>query len=378
MTEPDPVPNGTPPHDPGQTVKRRGGKRLPWPESGLGHLLPLLLAGGSGALLFEAWDRIFPENSPPNAHVGVTHTEGVSPLKVVISAADSSDPDGDKLTYTWRINATKMDSTEMTFEYVFENRGTHLVSLVVADSAGQTDSDDASIAIRTKYNPAEGIRFIESAKSRIQSGLFPQPLEDLDHWRYSCPERSIPRDHCAQLHEWAGEAQANLGQLRPALESMRNAVKHMPEDQLHVVDLAEIHLLRDEPVDAINVLSRLGVDQTLGAPASLTMGIAYAMNGDYATANSHLDRVVRGNTLLREAANFSRMVNQALADPTSNPLPERELTAAVCNDPSLHPDFVRNRPWVKGYVRTVRILVARLGNDVRTKLQNAMGNLKCG
>ena len=376
MTAPNPVPSGTPPPDGGHTVKQRSIWSRLWSKNSLAYLVTLLIGGGSGAFVFGVWDRI-PENSPPSAQVSVTHTEGEAPLKVVVSAADSSDPDGDTLTYAWRINARDMDSTGMTFEHEFEKRGTHLVSLVVADSAGHTDSDHESIAIRDKYNPAEGIRFIESAKSRIQSGNFPQTLEDLDRWRYSCPERSIPPAHCAQLHEWAGEAEANLAQLDPALESMRTAVDHMPADQLHMVNLAEIHLLRDEPVGAINVLSDLGENQTLGAPASLTMGIAHAMNGEYATANLHLDRVVRGNTLLRAAAKYSQMLSQALAGQTSNPFPYRELTAIVCTDPSLHLDFVRNKLWVKRYVRTVGILVTRLENDVRTQLHNIMGIIQC-
>ena len=34
-------------------------------------------------MFFGVWDRFSPENGPPNAHVGATHTEGVAPLKVV-------------------------------------------------------------------------------------------------------------------------------------------------------------------------------------------------------------------------------------------------------------------------------------------------------
>ena len=340
--------------------------------------MTLLLGGGSGALLFGIWDRLLPENRPPNAQVGVTHTEGVAPLKVIISAADSSDPDGDKLEYKWRIDDTPHDSTEMTFERTFDERGVYLVSLEVEDTADHTDTDDERIEIRDKYDPAVVIRVLDNAKALIQRGTFRGPLDDLNRWRYSCAERSIPDRHCAQLHEWAGEAESNIGRMDSALDSMRKAVEHMPEDQLHAVSLADVHLLRNEPADAIVVLTDFGVNSTLGAPASLSMGIAYAMSGDHVAASTHLSRVIGGETMYRAAAGFSQLVNDALAGQTENSLRQRDLVATVCDDPSLRLVFPGNNRWVERHIRTVRVLVGRLGSGERRQLQNMTSLVQCG
>ena len=49
----------------------------------------------------------------------------------------------------------------------------------------------------------------------------------------------------------------------------------------------------------------------------------------------------------------------------------------VRDDPSLHLVFLGNKPWVERYIRTVRVLVERLGSDERTQLQNMTRLIQC-
>ena len=323
------------------------------------------------------WDRLFPVNGPPIAHVDATHAEGLAPLTVVISAADSSDPDGDTLKYRWWIDAEEHRTTEMTFGHVFTEPKSYIVSLWVEDSAGQTNTTKHTIAVREKQDLSVVTDVIDRAERSIQVGNFRTPLDELNQWRYSCVERSIPPELCAQLHEQAGEAEARIDPMDSALESMREAVDLMPEDQLHVAHLAAVHILRNEPVDAINVLSDFGANNPLGAPASLAMGIAQAMNGDYAMADAHLRAVAVGDTMSRAAARYAQLVVDALAAQTGTPFTEEDLIPPVCDDPSIRYIFHPSRPWVERHIRIVRVLVDRLGDDGRKQLQQKTRLIEC-
>lgn len=75
-------------------------------------------------------------NRPPVAKVSAPVTAGPLPLKVKLSAAGSSDPDGDKaLTFSWNLgDGRKQEGAEV--EAVFEKEGVWNVALTVTDSAG--------------------------------------------------------------------------------------------------------------------------------------------------------------------------------------------------------------------------------------------------
>jgi outer membrane protein OmpA-like peptidoglycan-associated protein len=88
-----------------------------------------------------------PGNNPPTAHLDAP-TEGLVNHPVAFHADDSSDPDGDKLTYRWDFGDGKM----ATFRFPgaahrYKNIGSYTVKLTVDDGRGGTDSTSAVVSI---------------------------------------------------------------------------------------------------------------------------------------------------------------------------------------------------------------------------------------
>ncbi len=91
-------------------------------------------------------------NHPPIAVITADTTIGPAPLTVHLSAASSSDPDGDGLTFAWDLYGSGQfkDATSITATASF-SAGAHIVRLRITDSAGLTDT--AQITIDAGYTP---------------------------------------------------------------------------------------------------------------------------------------------------------------------------------------------------------------------------------
>lgn len=86
-------------------------------------------------------------NRPPAASAGGPYSvnEGTS---VTLSAASSSDPDGDQLTYKWDVDGDGVfESAGVTVDALFGDNGTYEVAVRVADNSGLTDTATASVAV---------------------------------------------------------------------------------------------------------------------------------------------------------------------------------------------------------------------------------------
>lgn len=96
--------------------------------------------------------RYTASNHPPIAVITADTTSGPAPLTVHLSAAASSDPDGDGLTYAWDLYGSGQftDATSITATASF-SAGAHIVRLRVTDSAGL--SDTTQITIDAGYTP---------------------------------------------------------------------------------------------------------------------------------------------------------------------------------------------------------------------------------
>ncbi len=78
--------------------------------------------------------------SAPTARLVATPLVGPAPLQVVFSAADSSDPDNDPLTYVWDFEDDGVaDATGPTSTHVYSVTGTYTASVLVTDSTGLFD-----------------------------------------------------------------------------------------------------------------------------------------------------------------------------------------------------------------------------------------------
>jgi len=79
---------------------------------------------------FIPW--LWPRNNPPIAVISAFPRDGLAPLAVKLDAANSSDPDGDNLKFTWSIDGIVISDKKM-FDHTFIEPGVHNVTLVVDD-----------------------------------------------------------------------------------------------------------------------------------------------------------------------------------------------------------------------------------------------------
>ncbi|MDK1310269.1 cellulose binding domain-containing protein [Pseudoalteromonas ardens] len=85
-------------------------------------------------------------NRAPSAIASASVTSGQRPLTVNFDGSDSSDPDGDALTYSWDFGNGNT-SSEPNPAYVFDQTGTFTVKLSVNDGVNTTVSQPISIQV---------------------------------------------------------------------------------------------------------------------------------------------------------------------------------------------------------------------------------------
>jgi PKD repeat protein len=85
---------------------------------------------------------------PPVADAGGTYA-GFSSDTIILDASNSSDPDGDVLTYEWDLDhdGEYDDATGVTADISFLDVGSFTVGLRVTDTGGLSDTDTADIMI---------------------------------------------------------------------------------------------------------------------------------------------------------------------------------------------------------------------------------------
>lgn len=111
-------------------------------------------------------------NSPPVAHIVALETHGSVPLSVDFDGGNSSDPDGDDLTYSWDLDGDGVlgDSLDVAPTHVYEVVGSYTITLEVSDGAG-TDTDqvtiDANDTERISTNLLAGYDFSEGAGDTV-------------------------------------------------------------------------------------------------------------------------------------------------------------------------------------------------------------------
>lgn len=76
------------------------------------------------------------DNRGPDAQLTADVTKGAVPLAVRFSAAQSTDPDGDAISFKFEIDGKETDAPDGTFRQVFERPGIYKPKLTVTDSKG--------------------------------------------------------------------------------------------------------------------------------------------------------------------------------------------------------------------------------------------------
>lgn len=117
-------------------------------------------------------------NRAPQAVISATPDNGYADLEVGFSGADSSDPEGSALTYSWDfgVEGDADTSTDVAPTWTYTEDGSYLVTLTVTDVGGKTSQATHQVVVgstaptigeikvsQTKYNAGDTITFSTTA-----------------------------------------------------------------------------------------------------------------------------------------------------------------------------------------------------------------------
>jgi hypothetical protein len=99
--------------------------------------------GNSDSLFLDA-----PLNTAPNADAGYDQVGYVNSA-ILLDASNSSDPEGDELTYAWDLDNDGLydDASGATVTTSFSQTGEHIIGLMVTDESGLSDTDTVTVTI---------------------------------------------------------------------------------------------------------------------------------------------------------------------------------------------------------------------------------------
>ncbi len=125
-------------------------------------LLVLILAlGASGGygyyilVLEDDDDQVIEENSGnsyPIAKISPSNPKIQANETVVFSGSDSTDADGDELSFTWTFEGDSMQYEGETVERKYEEGGSYSVRLLVTDSTGLADEAETTVNVVEDYH----------------------------------------------------------------------------------------------------------------------------------------------------------------------------------------------------------------------------------
>ncbi len=105
-------------------------------------------SGQSGKTTAQAPDiALNSTNTMPEPKVTISKSEVGTYEKVLFDASQSSDPDGDRLTYEWRDENGKLLSTEPAIDRLFTKEGTYNMTLYVTDEQGGVTPSPVSLKV---------------------------------------------------------------------------------------------------------------------------------------------------------------------------------------------------------------------------------------
>ena len=123
-------------------------------------LLALGASGGYGYYILvleeEDSDDTIEDNSgsgrSPIARINPSNPKIQANETIVFSASDSTDPDGDELSFTWNFEGDSMEYERETVERTYEEGGDYYVVLLVTDSTGLTDETETTVSVVEDYH----------------------------------------------------------------------------------------------------------------------------------------------------------------------------------------------------------------------------------
>ena len=122
--------------------------------------LVLGASGGYGYYILVLEDDETDDNTDDNSGPGSSPIARISPSNpkihinetVTFSASDSTDSDGDKLSFTWNFEGDSKQYEGKTIERTYPDGGDFYVNLLVTDSTGLTDEAETTVSVVEDYH----------------------------------------------------------------------------------------------------------------------------------------------------------------------------------------------------------------------------------
>ena len=122
--------------------------------------LVLGASGGYGYYILVLEDDEFDDNTDDNSGPGSSPIARISPSNpkiqinetVTFSASDSTDSDGDKLSFTWNFEGDSKQYEGETIERTYPDGGEYYVVLLVTDSSGLNDEAETTVSVVEDYH----------------------------------------------------------------------------------------------------------------------------------------------------------------------------------------------------------------------------------
>lgn len=115
-------------------------------------LLVFFIYSGIGAAIAAfILDHYWNNNHAPLPIIIHSNLAGEPPKKIKFDGSNSSDPDGDRLKFSWLVNGVEI-SSDPQFEYVFRNVGNYNITLNLEDTLGNVSKKSVFVDIAPPKN----------------------------------------------------------------------------------------------------------------------------------------------------------------------------------------------------------------------------------
>ena len=91
-------------------------------------------------------------SSPPIARINPSNPKIQANETILFSASDSSDSDGDTLTFTWIFEGDSEQYSGETIERTYPDGGDFYINLLVTDSTGLSDEAETTVSVVEDYH----------------------------------------------------------------------------------------------------------------------------------------------------------------------------------------------------------------------------------
>ena len=342
----------------------------------IGYIVTALL-GSSGGLILGMWDRIFPPNSPPTVALVIKPSEGTVPLTVVADAGDSSDADGDEMSFRWSVNDEDMESESEVYHHTFEQVAVHSIRVTVKDEHGLQDQVAQTITVREKFDTRATRGELDTIKRWLNQGDISTAMESIRKLKHKCTFGSVSEGQCAVLYGYSANARLALGHVEDGIHDIAEATRLDPDSVFHRNTQAVLHLLDNNPNSVIAEFNELAKKKSIGAENNLYLAIAYALTEQYDKVRNSLGSILRGKNRFGPAASFTQHVTDVLENPTKDVFTTPEFQVIVCSDSTMLTIFDDTDRVVEKYVHSLRVLVKALETSAHRRLQEMLGDMKC-